>query len=137
MIKEYRKEQNGFDYRLPGGKVFDTLNEYKKALETKVDLLQCAIGAAKKELKEETGISAKSIKLLKISKAGATVDWDLYYFIANEFEEKSEEQNLELGEEITAEWKTSDEIKQLCKEGKINEDRTVGILLNLFLNKSK
>lgn len=32
LSKEFRYELNNWDYRLPGGKVFDSLNDYKKSL---------------------------------------------------------------------------------------------------------
>jgi hypothetical protein len=34
ITKEWRNEQNGFDYRLPGGKVFDSLREYEEKLQS-------------------------------------------------------------------------------------------------------
>ncbi|MFA6073376.1 MAG: NUDIX domain-containing protein [Candidatus Woesearchaeota archaeon] len=132
LTKEYRRELNKYDYRLPGGKVFDTLLEYKNAIKTKEDLLLFATNAAKKECLEETGLDAKTLDLYKISKAGATIEWDLYYFIVKEFSKSK--QNLEIGEDITLEWKSFDEVKLLCREGEINEDRSVGVILN-FLNK--
>ena len=54
ITREFRSEINCYDYRLPGGKVFDTLDEYNEHLSA--DLLPFAIDAAKKECKEEVGI---------------------------------------------------------------------------------
>jgi 8-oxo-dGTP pyrophosphatase MutT (NUDIX family) len=126
IAKEYRHEHKGYDYRLPGGKVFDTLKEYSDKCKSN-NILQFAIDAAKKECLEETGLIAKKIKLYYISKAGATIEWDLYYFIVTDFTESK--QQLEEGEDITFEWKTFKEVKKLCLSNKINEDRTIGILL--------
>lgn len=134
ITKEFRGEHNKIDYRLPGGKVFDTLEEYQKHLDK--DLLPFAEAAAKKECLEETGLLPKNIKHFTTSKAGATVDWDLYYFIVNDFEEHKEGQHLEMGENIEMEWKTFEEVKKLCVQGLINEDRTVGVLFKFFLQQT-
>lgn len=131
ITKEFRGEHNGVDYRLPGGKVFDTLEEYKNHLDE--DLLPYAKVAAKKECLEETGLIPKNIKHFATSKAGATVEWDLYYFMVDKFEENPEGQHLEEGEDIEIEWKTFAEVKKLCAEGLINEDRSVGVLFKFFL----
>lgn len=66
------------------------------------------------------------------SKAGATVVWDLFYFVIEEFEEAPQGQSLEAGEDIAVEWKTFAEVKALMKAHAIKEDRTVGIL-SMFL----
>lgn len=86
LTKEFRHEQGDFDYRLPGGKVFDTLVEYNKKLQDNEDLLSHAEAAARKECREETGLTALSLSYLSTSKAGATIEWDLYYFIVDVFE---------------------------------------------------
>ncbi|MEI8091899.1 MAG: hypothetical protein WCG98_06930 [bacterium] len=51
LTKEFRKELDDFDYRLPGGKVFDTLNEYN---EHRDDIANYALTAVKRECEEET-----------------------------------------------------------------------------------
>ena len=33
ITKEYRYEHNSYDYRLPGGKVFDTLEEFNSKIK--------------------------------------------------------------------------------------------------------
>ena len=136
ITKEFRYELNDYDYRLPGGKVFDTLNEYRYALGKKRNMIECAIAAAKKECLEETGLIAKRIKLFHVSKAGLTVNWDLFYFIIDEFDKNKHGQQLEHHEIIYPEWKTFKEVKQLCLKNQIKEDRTVGMLLK-FLLKNK
>jgi len=129
LSKEFRYELNEYDYRLPGGKVFDTLEEYKQHLDD--NLTNYASKAVIKECKEEVGLIAKNPKLLHISKAGATVIWDLYYFEVTEFAETSQE--LEEGEFITHEWKTFEEIKELCLDNKISEDRSLGVLFRYLM----
>lgn len=133
LTKEFRNELNEYDYRLPGGKVFDTLDEYRTALESGKNILDCAILAAKRECLEETGLIVKQIEHLKTSKAGATVTWDLFYFIVTDFDEGKKGQQLETGEVIYPEWKSFNKVKEMCSKDKFNEDRTVGILLNYFL----
>lgn len=134
LTKEFRTEHNDYDYRFPGGKVFNTLEEYRKALQCNKDILQFATEAAKKECLEEAGIIAKRLRHFQTAKAGATVEWDLFYFIVDDFKE-NEKQKLEAGEVIYPEWKTFDEVKELCLKDKIKEDRTVGVLLKFLLSK--
>ena len=129
LTKEFRQELGRDDYRLPGGKVFDTLNEYNKALHQ--DLTQEVLKAAKKECLEETGLLPTKIAFFDVVHAGATIDWDLFYFLVTDFDVKK--QKLEKGERISVEWKTFTEAKNMCLNRKISEDRTVGVLLRFLL----
>lgn len=129
LSREYRTENKDYDYRLPGGKVFDRLDDFCR--HDGEDLLPFAKDAVIKEVFEEVGLIAKNPKLLKISKAGATIEWDLYYFEIKEF--KQDKQHLEEGEDITFAWYTVKEVLGLCKGNKIQEDRSVGVLLNYIL----
>lgn len=132
ITKEFRAEINRFDYRLPGGKVFDTLDEYESHLLE--DMVPHALEAAKRECRQEVGLIIKNIKHFATAQAGATVVWDLLYFIVDDFEENKSGQELDgEGESITSQWKTYDEVKELCKLGLISEDRSVGILFRFFL----
>lgn len=126
LTKEYRKELKGYDYRLPGGKVFDTLAEYNK---NKKNIKKYALIAAKRECEEEVGLIPQTLKLYYISQAWATVEWDLHYFIVKKFKQHSKWQQLELGEYIDVEWKTKKEILSLIKKWKIHEDRSVWVLM--------
>jgi 8-oxo-dGTP pyrophosphatase MutT (NUDIX family) len=85
LTKEFRTEHKKYDYRLPGGKIFNTLEEYRKLLKNNDNILPFAIKAAKKECLEEAGIIANKIKYFQTAKAGATVEWDLFYFIVDNF----------------------------------------------------
>lgn len=76
--REYLEKE--IDDRLPGGKVVDTLFEYH-ALIAKGNFTADIEAAAKRELLEETGIAAKTVKLFAVSNSGGTIDWDLYYFV--------------------------------------------------------
>ncbi len=127
LSREYRQEVDGYDFRLPGGKVFDRLDDFKKHLAE--DLTDYATEAVVKEVREEVGLLAKNPKLLKVSKAGATVEWDLYYFLISDFEKNKNGQELEDGEDISFGWYSFAEVKDICVSGKMKEDRSVGVLL--------
>jgi 8-oxo-dGTP pyrophosphatase MutT (NUDIX family) len=135
ISREYRSELNGFDYRLPGGKVFDTLDEFEQARGR--DILPSAKEAAIRECREEAGLVAETVSHFVTSKVGATVEWDLVYFIIDQFSESELGQELEAGEVIDVQWMDFEEAKELCRVGKISEDRTVGVLFRFFLNQSQ
>lgn len=134
LTKEYRSETGNYDYRLPGGKVFDTLEEYNRFLSTGQDILPQAIKAAKKEAREEVGIEVEEIAHLWTSINGATVVWDLLYFEVSKFKEL-EHLSLEEGENIKPEWIPFEEAKQLALSGKMQEDRSVAVLLRYLTTK--
>lgn len=135
LSKEFRQELNSYDYRLPGGKVFDRLQDYK--LHLKEDLISFAKEAVIKEVREEVGLIAKNPKLIKISKAGATVEWDLYYFLITDFTENESGQELEEGEDISFAWHSFEEVKEICTHQKMQEDRSVGVLLSYIIKEEK
>lgn len=131
LSREFRQEVGSYDFRLPGGKVFDKLQEYKNHLSE--DLAPYASLAVVKEVKEEVGLVARNPKLLKVSKAGATVEWDLFYFLISDFEENENGQELEDGEDITFGWYTFQQAKDICLSGQMKEDRSVGVLLAFLI----
>lgn len=133
LSKEFRHEVGGYDYRLPGGKAYDTLEEYNNALGQNIDITESAQKAAIKEAREEVGIKVKDISFFHKSICGATVVWYLFYFIVNDFEEASQE--LEVGEDITIEYINCDKVKEMCLNGEIGEERSALVLLR-FLNKN-
>ncbi len=133
LSKEYRTEIGDFDFRLPGGKVFDRLEEYKQHISE--DLISYAKEAVKKEVREEVGLLANDPKLLKVSKAGATVEWDLYYFLISDFEVNKKGQELEDGEDISFSWYTLKEVEGICTSGRMQEDRSVGVVLSYLIKK--
>lgn len=99
LSKEFRHEVGGYDYRLPGGKVYDSLDEYNSALKSNVDISEAAKQAAIKEAREEAGINIKDLNFIHKSICGATVVWDLFYFVVNGFDQSTQE--LGEGEDIT------------------------------------
>ena len=133
IIKEYRTELEDWDFRIPGGKVFDTLEDYKSALESGENMLKMAVEAAKKEVLEETGLVVENINYFRTSGTGGpTVEWDMFYFVADEFCESKNGQTLEPGENITCRWMDFEDVRKMCIDGSIKEDRTVANILRYF-----
>ena len=137
MTKEYRIELGEWDYRLPGGKVFDRLTDYNAALADNIDMQKAAETAAKKEALEEVGLEVDRLAYLATSKCGATVEWDLYYFIVEEYKKRSEGQQLEHGENIQVVELPFEEVKRICLEGGMQEERSVAILLRYLHKQNK
>ena len=55
LTREFRHELDGYDYRLPGGKVFDSRADYQAARAQHIDIIQAATTKAVHEVQEETG----------------------------------------------------------------------------------
>lgn len=127
LSKEFRHELNGYDYRLPGGKVYNTLNEYNSALQQGADIHESAKNAAIKEAREEAGVDVMDISFFHRSICGATVTWDLFYFVVNSFDEIP--QQLEEGEDINVELVNHDRVKEMCLTGAISEERSALVLM--------
>lgn len=133
LTKEYRQETKSVDLRLPGGKVCDSLNDYHALLESNIDLLEAAKTAATKEALEEVGLVVRDLELIAIAPSGATVEWDLYYFLVRDYEKHPHGQHLERGEDITATWMSIDELNDAIAQGQMQEWRSVGVLLGKIL----
>lgn len=132
--KEFRYELNDWDLRLPGGKVFDSLEDYKESLK-RDDVMSHVELTVPKEVLEEIGLIVENPKLIKVSKDGAGVVWDLYYYEITDYKVSEDGPMLEENEVINGYvWKTFDEIIELCASNQIHEDRTVGVLLTYILN---
>lgn len=134
LSREFRYELSEWDYRLPGGKVFDTIEDFRKSLKNSTVDIE-ADKTVTKEVLEEVGLIVNNQNLIKISKDGATVIWDLYYYEITDFQVSEDGNHLEEGELIDGyDWYSFDEVINLCKNGAIHEDRTVGVLLTYILN---
>lgn len=137
LSREFRYELNGWDYRLPGGKVFDSLEDYKESIKENT-VLEHVEKTVPKEVMEEIGLIVKNPKLLKISHDGAGVIWDLYYYEITNYKVSEDGPKLEEDEVIEGfVWKDYDEIIDLCIQSEIHEERTVGVLLPYVLEKKK
>lgn len=137
LSREFRYELNDWDYRLPGGKVFDSLDDYKSALENDT-VMENVLKTVPKEVLEEVGLVVRNPKLLKVSLDGAGVIWDLYYFEIRDYKKSDNGPQLEENEIINGyKWYEFNDIIKMCKNNEIHEDRTVGVLLTYILNSKK
>lgn len=133
LTKEYRQEFDGYDFRLPGGKVFDSLEEYNAFLKSGKDIIEPATQKAKEEAKQEVGLTVKSLEHIYTSILGATMQWDLLYFVIQE--SVRGEQELEYGEDIAVVEVARDEAVEMCLDGRISEERSALVLLRYLTGK--
>ncbi len=134
LMKEFRYELNGLDYRLAGGKVVDTLEEYLLIREDKSKLNKAIEDAVHKEAREELGLDIHSLEFSKKSTCGATIEWDLYYYTTNDFIELEDNEPGD-GEYIEKMWVPFGKAVEMCKDGRISEERSVVALLNFIHSK--
>ncbi len=127
LTKEYRAELGGYDYRVPGGKVYDSLVEYRAALESGSDLAPAIEAAARKEAKEEAGIEGGSFSKFHTSVLGLSVEWDLHYFVVTGFSEGA--QDLGEHEDIEVVRVPKEEVRKMCLDGTVSEERSALVLL--------
>jgi len=135
LISKEERPGFGLDYRLPGGKVFNSLVEYNEFLERSKnpsEILEKAKGAAIGEAQEEAGILPTEIEPFCISHCGGSFEWDLHYFIVKKYQEVG--QNLEEHERIESMKVSKDVLLELIFSGKMQEDRSIAVLLK-YLNK--
>ncbi len=130
LTKEYRNELRDWDYRLPGGKVFDKLEEYDEFRKSDGDIMEAAQSKAKGEGAEEAGVDIGEVKFYKKSTLGATVEWDLYVFEVTKWQPHAKGQQLEEGEQIEADnWVSYEEAQGMILNGQMQEERIALILL--------
>ena len=136
LTKEWREEHGKWDYRLPGGKLFETSSEFRCFREEKKDPLaleEKARETARKEVSEEVGmsLSADRMRFEALSKCGSIIDWDLYFFSTSVDPSERERSAVVTAESETVQnaWFSSQEVKGLCLSGAVSEDRTVAFLL--------
>jgi ADP-ribose pyrophosphatase len=130
LTKEYRRELGEWDYRLPGGKVFDSLDEFEAYRMSGEDIVEIAKTKAIEEAQQEAGVEIADLELYKKSILGATVEWDLYVFETDNWQLRVEGQELEIGEKIEADnWVAYDEARQMALNGSMQEERIALILL--------
>lgn len=133
LTREFRRELSEFDYRLPGGKVFDTLDEFNEFNQGKGNIIEKSKQAAIKEAREETGYVLPALEHYSTSKLGATVEWDLLYFVATVDKSKQGIQELETGENIEVVWLGEEEVKRLILESdSFSEERSVATLMKFL-----
>lgn len=106
LTHEYRHELQNFDWRLPGGKL-DYVDEP-------------VIEAASRELKEETGITAKDWRYLWATAPDATVRFKRHFLVASDI--SIGDQDLGEGENISLSWFSLNVVKEMALTGKIREE---------------
>lgn len=140
LNREYRYEFNEWDYRLPGGKVFDSFIDYEKAINNN-SIFDCIKNGLSREIFEETGLLAKKFELFYKSILGFTVEWDLYFYIISEFEEstKYNDNNIRKNEFefIDHCWMDYNKVFDYCVQGKISEERSSNALMRFIINNRK
>jgi len=130
LTKEYRNELQDWDFRLPGGKVLDSLAEYETFRKSGKDIVEAAKAKAKAEAAEEAGMQVDDLKFVKKSTLGATVEWDLYVFKATTWALHQDGQRLEAGEQVDAvEWYGFAEVERMILSGAMQEERIALIVL--------
>lgn len=116
--------------------MFDDSASYQKALENGT-LWDAIKNQLVNEVQEEADILAKDFRLLKKSVNGLTVEWDIYFFIVDQFQVlesfySGKEQKSEY-EYINHTWLSYSDALKLCVEGKVSEDRSASILMRFLL----
>lgn len=137
ILNRERRHELGLeeDLRLPGGKVFDNLEDYSAFIESGGDIKNKAKLTAIKEAVEEVGIRPVDLEFIGISKCGATIEWDLYYFVVTRYEEVGKDlKDTEDAEIIESRELSKEELREVALSGAMNEDRSVAMILK-YLNK--
>src|SRR3989338_4787148 len=134
LITKEERPEIGMDFRIAGGKVFDSLLEYNQFLLEKKnegEILEKAKETAIREAMEEVGVKPTELELFYISKCGGSLEWDLYYFIVKKYEKTR--QNLTDWEKIEVLKVSKEELKEMALTGKMQEDRSAAVILR-YLN---
>lgn len=137
LNKEFRYELNDWDYRLPGGKIFDSQKQAGISV-SQYGFTHCIEEALKRELMEESGLEIKNAFFYECSHCGFSVEWDLYYYIVTDFVECKKSENIEKSEfeYIQTCWVDYQTAVQYCMEKKMSEERSVAVLLRFLLLKA-
>lgn len=128
LTREYRSELNAYDYRLPGGKVFDTLKEYSAARNNDASIEAAAATKAVGEGAEEAGLAISEVSLYRTSVCGSTIEWDLYFYEVIAFEDTGV-QALEAGEDITVNWFPVAFAFQMALSGQMRDERSAAVFM--------
>lgn len=130
LTKEYRQELGSWDYRLPGGKVFDSLDDFEAFRQSGKDILEAAKQQSINEAQQEAGVEINDLELYKKSVLGATVEWDLFVFETTDWQLSVHGQELEVGEKIEADnWVSFKDAERMILDGKMQEERVALVLL--------
>lgn len=139
LTKEFRRELGSHDFRLPGGKVFNTLDEYEAHRNAGNDILVAAENQAKVEAAEEAGIDISTLKLFRKSALGATVEWHLYVFEATSWKPHKDGQQLKDDEPLDivgVDFYSYTDVENKILNGEMQEERIALVLLQ-WIHKQK
>lgn len=140
LNREYRYELDAWDYRLPGGKVFDTLKEYKQCADSS-ELEEKIYRQLRTELREEADIDVHDAAFLRVDSLGFRIQWDLYYFLVRDFEILpsfySQDYRKSKYEFIEHRWVSPEESIQICLNGQMRESRSAYTLMWFLLQGDK
>lgn len=98
ILDQEQPDSNKAFYDLPGGR-----HDYKSEDE---------LSAAKRETLEETGMTFKEWRLVKVEQPHSKIDWFVYLFLATGFE-GLQKQNLDNGEKIDVKLMSLKEVQNL------------------------
>lgn len=130
ITEEFRSSLGRKDFRLPGGKVFDTLEPFLAIRGDEAALEEAVVRAARLEAKQEAGVDhIEGLRIYARSDAGASVEWDLFYLtgtIAAHSGQELEEDEAVHG--IAVHFFTAEEVRAMIADGSISEGRTAGVL---------
>ncbi len=135
LLKEFRSELGRWDYRIAGGKVFENQSNHLAYLATGNDILHPVSSALINEGHEELGIDIRDSRLIRKSSAGATIEWDLYFFEVLSYEELPQGPKPEATELLTSEWHDHTAVLKMIQNGDFSEDRSIGVLLQDMLQR--
>ena len=133
--REYLNKE--WDYRLPGGKSFDSLIEWLYGYD-EIEGGYRLHEAAYTELKQEIGIDASIDRSNEyyVSVSSSSVEHDLHYFLVTEIEAEGEP-DLQHDEVIEKVKLTYREVYALLLDGSFSEDRTRAVLFQFLLTQKK
>lgn len=101
VITHQKQPGKDWFYDFPGGRVDESDKD--------------ELAAAKREMKEETGLEFKNWKLIAVEQPFAKIDWLVYTFVATDVIGQSP-QKLDAGEKIHLEYASIEELAELAKK---------------------
>jgi 8-oxo-dGTP pyrophosphatase MutT (NUDIX family) len=116
LTYEFRYELNGYDWRVPGGRL-----DYDD---------EPIIGAAQREFVQETGFVAENWEFLWTTTLDSTVRYQRHFFLATKLQLVGSSRDL--GEKIDVHWIPLEKANEMALIGKINEEISALAIARLF-----